>query len=216
MACIDDVMLTNSKLKIKDEFLKILQDGAFNGMNGEDVADHIAKVLKITERIKMPNIEKNTLRLHVFSNSLSGDSRKWWNKEIERTTIDWNEMCNKFLREYYPLSRSYNSKGPDDLDNDKDYLEFLYWLALKFDNYWEIDKNTQYKLWEFYMNKRTNRMIDDLNIKECSDTFYKPYLDSQDDKDIYKVIDREILRYQSPLLATSTTQTSYAEPKNLQ
>ncbi|GJV02003.1 hypothetical protein Tco_1335572 [Tanacetum coccineum] len=37
-------MITNSKLKISDEFLKILQDNAFNGMDGWDVIDHIAKV----------------------------------------------------------------------------------------------------------------------------------------------------------------------------
>ncbi|GKF61007.1 hypothetical protein Tco_0177793, partial [Tanacetum coccineum] len=27
--------------------------------------------------------------------------------------------------------------------------------------------------------------------EECSDTFYKPYLDTQDAKDIYEIIDRE-------------------------
>ncbi|GKD45014.1 hypothetical protein Tco_1269659 [Tanacetum coccineum] len=36
-------MFTNSKLEIGDEFLKILQDNAFNGMDGGDVVDHITK-----------------------------------------------------------------------------------------------------------------------------------------------------------------------------
>ncbi|GJW70709.1 hypothetical protein Tco_0127626 [Tanacetum coccineum] len=36
-------MITNSKLEIGDEFLKILQDNAFNGMDRGDVIDHIAK-----------------------------------------------------------------------------------------------------------------------------------------------------------------------------
>nr|GEV01637.1 hypothetical protein [Tanacetum cinerariifolium] len=65
-------MIINSELKI-DELLKILQNNAFNGMNGGDVTNHIAKVLKITEWIKMPNVEMNELRLHIFSNSLSGE-----------------------------------------------------------------------------------------------------------------------------------------------
>ncbi|GJX42933.1 hypothetical protein Tco_0259609 [Tanacetum coccineum] len=51
-------IITNSKLEIGDEFLKILRDNAFNGMDGGDVTDHIAKVLEITEWIKMPNVEK--------------------------------------------------------------------------------------------------------------------------------------------------------------
>nr|GEV92378.1 hypothetical protein [Tanacetum cinerariifolium]GEV97737.1 hypothetical protein [Tanacetum cinerariifolium] len=80
-------MIANSELKIGDEFLKILQNNAFNGMNEGDVTDHIVKVLEIKEWIKMPNVEKNELRLHVFSKSLSGDAETWWNNEISGTTI---------------------------------------------------------------------------------------------------------------------------------
>ncbi|GJY77142.1 reverse transcriptase domain-containing protein [Tanacetum coccineum] len=36
-------------------------DNAFNGMNEGDVTNHIARVLEITEWIKMPNVEKNEL-----------------------------------------------------------------------------------------------------------------------------------------------------------
>ncbi|GJR73469.1 hypothetical protein Tco_0085834 [Tanacetum coccineum] len=39
-------MITNSKLEIGDEFLKILQDNAFNGMYGGGVIDHITKEAK--------------------------------------------------------------------------------------------------------------------------------------------------------------------------
>ncbi|GJS60588.1 hypothetical protein Tco_0655372 [Tanacetum coccineum] len=49
------------------------------------------------------------------------------------------------------------------------------------------------------MNERTKGAMGDLDNeprnesykKECSDTFYKPYLDTQDAKDIYEIIDRE-------------------------
>ncbi|GKD49105.1 hypothetical protein Tco_1278081 [Tanacetum coccineum] len=75
-----------------------------------------------------------------------------------------------------------------------DYFEFIYWLASKFDNYWEIDKNTKNGLWEFYVNERTKGTIDDLDEykepckKTCSDTFYSPYIDAQEVKDVYEVI----------------------------
>ncbi|GJZ05912.1 hypothetical protein Tco_0539705 [Tanacetum coccineum] len=145
--------ITSSKLEIGDEFSKILQDNAFNGMDGGDVTDHIAKVIEITEWIKIPNVEINKLRIHVFSKSLSGDAQTWWNNEINETI-----------------------------------------LASKFDNYWEIDRNTKNRLWEFYVNERTNGWIGDLNEsydKTCSDAFFKPYLDAQEANDIYEVIDRE-------------------------
>nr|GEV76148.1 hypothetical protein [Tanacetum cinerariifolium] len=154
-------------LKIKEEFLKILRDNAFNGMDGGDIINHISKILEIIEWIKIPSVDKNELRLLVFLKSLSGDAKK----------------C----------------KVSNDLDDGTYYLDFLYWLALKFDNFWEIDKNTRNGLWEFYVNERTKGTIGDLDDepcnesykKTCSDTFYKPYLDAQEAKDMYEVIDRE-------------------------
>ncbi|GJW58362.1 hypothetical protein Tco_0105093 [Tanacetum coccineum] len=89
-------------------------------MDGGDVTDHIAKVLEITEWIKMPNVENNELRLHVFLKSLSGDAKTWWNNEINETTITWSELNDKFFHKYYPLSHTYNSKIPDDMDNSND------------------------------------------------------------------------------------------------
>ncbi|GKB56473.1 hypothetical protein Tco_0912659, partial [Tanacetum coccineum] len=149
-------------------------------MDGGDVTNHIAKVLKITEWIKIPNVEINKLRLYVFLKSLKGDAQTWWNNEINETTITWS-----------------NSKIPDDMNNREDNFEFIYWLASKFDNYWEIDRNTKNGLWEFYVNERTNGRIGDLDEYEepCKkthlDAFYKPYLDAQEANDIYEVINRE-------------------------
>ncbi|GKE18539.1 hypothetical protein Tco_1426116 [Tanacetum coccineum] len=38
-------IITKPEIKIGDEFLKILHDNSFNGMDGSDVTDHIEKVL---------------------------------------------------------------------------------------------------------------------------------------------------------------------------
>ncbi|GKC58171.1 hypothetical protein Tco_1085769 [Tanacetum coccineum] len=110
-------MITKPEIKIGDEFLKILHDNSFNGMDGSDITEHIGKVLEITEWIKIPNVDRDKLRLHVFLKSLSGDAKKWWDNEGTATT--WKEF----------------------------------------------------------------------NEKTCSDLFFKPYLDAQDGKDIYEIID---------------------------
>ncbi|GJT00355.1 hypothetical protein Tco_0821524 [Tanacetum coccineum] len=57
----DSSMIIKSEIKSGDEFLKILRDNSFNGMYGSDVIDHIAKVLEITEWIKIPNVDKDEL-----------------------------------------------------------------------------------------------------------------------------------------------------------
>ncbi|GKC53759.1 hypothetical protein Tco_1076504, partial [Tanacetum coccineum] len=73
----------NTEFKIGDEFVKILHDNAFNGIDGGDVIDHISKVLQIIEWIKIPNVDENQLRLHVFQISLSGHAREWWDNEVK-------------------------------------------------------------------------------------------------------------------------------------
>ncbi|GKB51680.1 hypothetical protein Tco_0902433 [Tanacetum coccineum] len=63
-------------IEIRDEFMKILQDNPFNGRDGADVFNHIAKVLEILEWIKIPNVDKDQLRLYDFPISLSGHKKK--------------------------------------------------------------------------------------------------------------------------------------------
>ncbi|GJX98622.1 hypothetical protein Tco_0355641 [Tanacetum coccineum] len=69
----------------------------------------------------------------------NGDAEKWLSSKGTATT--WKKLVGKFFHKYYPLSHTYKSKIPDDLDHGTDYFEFLYWLASKFDNHWELDKN---------------------------------------------------------------------------
>nr|GEU98158.1 reverse transcriptase domain-containing protein [Tanacetum cinerariifolium] len=120
-------MITKPEIKIGDEFLKILHDNSFHGMDESNINKHIGKELEITKWIKIPNVDKDELGLHVFSKSLSGDARKWWDNEGAATT--WKELCDKFFHKYYPLSHTYKSNIPDDLGQGTDYFEFLYWLA---------------------------------------------------------------------------------------
>nr|GEY81697.1 hypothetical protein [Tanacetum cinerariifolium] len=84
-------MLTKPEIKIGDEFLKILHDNSFNGMDGSDINEHIRKVLEITKWIKVPNVDKDELQLHMFSKSLSGDAKKWnhttYHEDLAETMI---------------------------------------------------------------------------------------------------------------------------------
>ncbi|GKE26624.1 hypothetical protein Tco_1442008 [Tanacetum coccineum] len=177
------------KLKIRDEFLKILKDNAFNGIDGGDVIDHIARVVEITEWIKVPDIDKNRLRIHVFSKSLSNDAEKWWNDKMKGRTISWDELRDQFFHKYYPLSHTCNSETLDDLDNGTDYFEFLYWLTSKFDNHWELDKTTRYGLWEFYNGN--NKIIN----KECSPILAPARHDICDQDELCRTEEFAVVKY---------------------
>ncbi|GJR58096.1 hypothetical protein Tco_1500258 [Tanacetum coccineum] len=64
-------------------------------MNRGDVTDHISKILEITEWIKMPNVEKDELRLHVFSKSISEDAEKW-NERTKGTIGDLSKYKDQY------------------------------------------------------------------------------------------------------------------------
>ncbi|GJR72215.1 hypothetical protein Tco_0084580 [Tanacetum coccineum] len=187
-------------IEIRDEFVKILQDNAFNRIDGGDVIDHIAKVLEIFEWIKIPNVDKNQLRLHVFPISLSGRAKVWWDNEIKGAVTTWKELSKKFFHKYYPLSHTCHSKIPDNLDNGTYYLKLLEWLGSKFKNHWNMGKNTKNGLWNFYVNEyNTEASISNIEPskdecdepykksprKSCSDSFFKPYLDAQEGNGIH-------------------------------
>ncbi|GJV93163.1 reverse transcriptase domain-containing protein [Tanacetum coccineum] len=172
-------------IEIGDEFVKILLHNAFNGIDGGDVIDHIPRVLEISEWIKIPDVDKYQLRLHIFGISLSGRAKEWWDNEIKDKIITWKDLSKKFFHKYYPLSHTCHSKIPDDLDKGTDYLEFLEWLGSKFKNHWNMDKNTKNGLWNFYVNEyNTEGSISNTDEydepykksprKTCSDSFLNP------------------------------------------
>ncbi|GJS66679.1 hypothetical protein Tco_0681243 [Tanacetum coccineum] len=107
------------KMCVDDEEEVGNNEGIMDDDNGSDVTDHLAKVLEITEWIKIPNVSKDELRLHVFSKSLSRDVEKWWNSE--GTVTSWKELSDTFFHKYYPLSHTYKD-GKDIYEIiDRDY-----------------------------------------------------------------------------------------------
>ncbi|GJY20222.1 hypothetical protein Tco_0392788 [Tanacetum coccineum] len=84
------------------------------------IANHIAKVLEISEWIKNHNADKDQLQLHVFPISLNGRASEWWDIEIKDTITTWKELSKNVFHKYYPLSHTCYSKIPYDLDNGTD------------------------------------------------------------------------------------------------
>ncbi|GJZ90244.1 hypothetical protein Tco_0662171 [Tanacetum coccineum] len=128
------------------------RDNTFNGTYGDDVVDHTAKVLAILELIKIPNVDPNQLRLHVFLFLLTRIARKWRIDEVDGKITTWRELTEKFFHKYYPLSHTCkNTLISDDVDGGPDYLDFINWLNSKFRNHRRMDGKTKNALWEFWI-----------------------------------------------------------------
>ncbi|GJV55762.1 hypothetical protein Tco_1456767 [Tanacetum coccineum] len=158
-------MITKPELKIREEFLKISHDNSFNGMDGSVVTDYIAKVLKITEWIKIPNMDKDELRLRMFSKSLSGDVEKC------KSPDDLDHMMDYFEFLYWSASKFDNYWELD--KNIKSGLWEFY-----------VNGRTKGTINDLVKYKENSK-------KTCSDLFFKPYLDAQGGKDVYEIIDRD-------------------------
>ncbi|GJZ15596.1 hypothetical protein Tco_0551273, partial [Tanacetum coccineum] len=68
---------------LKGKFLDDLHNNAFSGTNGEDAVEHIEYFLRIVDRIDLPNVNQDKLRVVVFPISLVGDA--WRCDEIDPT-----------------------------------------------------------------------------------------------------------------------------------
>ncbi|GJY15119.1 hypothetical protein Tco_0385541 [Tanacetum coccineum] len=131
------------KNELSKEHLKELRNNAYNGSEEEDVIDHIAKVLEILDSIKIPNVDTDRLRVHVFPLSLTDAARKWWINEGSDKITAWSELVGRFFCKYYPLSRaSKNNVISNDDDDGPDYFEFVTWLNSKFKDHRRMDGMT--------------------------------------------------------------------------
>ncbi|GJS94944.1 hypothetical protein Tco_0801912 [Tanacetum coccineum] len=91
--------------ELKGKFLDDLHNNAFSGTNGKDEVEHIEYYLKIIDPIKLSNVDHDKLRVVVFSISLVGGARRWFDRTKESITCgDEVEVSNdesSDLEEYW-------------------------------------------------------------------------------------------------------------------
>ncbi|GKE97980.1 hypothetical protein Tco_0021331 [Tanacetum coccineum] len=86
-------------------------------MFDEDVVDHIAKVLKLLDLIKISSVDSHRLRMKVFPLSLADDARQWWINEGDGKITTWEELVEKLFCKFYLESHDDKDKMLDEGDN---------------------------------------------------------------------------------------------------
>ncbi|GJX58116.1 hypothetical protein Tco_0289506 [Tanacetum coccineum] len=158
----------NVKIELSKEHLKELQNYAFSRSEEEDVVDHIAKVLEILDLIKIPNVDTDRLRVHVFPFSLTASKY-----DVTRDDEDDGP-------DYFEFITWLNSKFKDHRRMDGMTKSALchYWVKGEGNN--ELDEiESSNEEWE-ESNYRNLRNTD-------TDLFFKPYLDAQEKDNIYEI-----------------------------
>ncbi|GKC78642.1 hypothetical protein Tco_1129416 [Tanacetum coccineum] len=146
-----------------------LRSNACYGMFDEDVVDHIAKVLKILNLIKIPNMDTYRLRgrggMKVFSLSKADDCKTMvWIDEGDGKIITWEELVEKFFFKFYLLYRD----GKDEM-LDKEPMDDI------------VSSNDEWE--ESDYGNRPNTYTN-------TESLFKPYLDAHEKSSIGKEDER--------------------------
>ncbi|GJZ31232.1 hypothetical protein Tco_0576279 [Tanacetum coccineum] len=105
------------KIKLSKEFLEELQKNTYHGWIDKDVTEHIAKVLKIIDLIRVPGMDSHQLRMKIFPLSLTDEARQLWINEGEGKITVWEELIKKFFCKFYPDLYDGEDEMLDEGDN---------------------------------------------------------------------------------------------------
>ncbi|GJU71530.1 hypothetical protein Tco_1262935 [Tanacetum coccineum] len=178
--------------ELKEKFLDDLHNNAFSGTNGKDAVEHIEYYLNIIDPIKLPNVDHDKLRIVIFSISLAGGARRWFDRTKESITC-WVDLTAKFFGKYYPPSR-IEGNNTLVIKRDPSNPTFKGWLATKFVNYKTMDIFTKGAFWDYWkmggdeIEKSDNESSD---LEECCS-------DKEETTEIFK-IETDVFNYETPL-----------------
>ncbi|GJY82950.1 hypothetical protein Tco_0496326 [Tanacetum coccineum] len=120
------------QFELKGQFLKELQEKAFNSSDNEDANEHIEKFLEIVDLFHVPNITMDQLMLRVFPISLTGAASRWLRNEPTGSIKTWEDLKTKFLNKYCPPGRTAKTmKKINNFQQEPDETLYQAWERFK-------------------------------------------------------------------------------------
>ena len=100
-----EVEASNFELKpVKFQMLQTM--GQFKGLPTEDPHLHLKLFLEVSDAFKIVGATQDALRLRLFPYSLRDRARAWLNSLPSNSITTWNELADKFLMKYFPLTKN--------------------------------------------------------------------------------------------------------------
>nr|GEX97312.1 reverse transcriptase domain-containing protein [Tanacetum cinerariifolium] len=70
-------------------------------------ADHF----EIKTNLLQLDVPNDVIKLMMFSYSLEGSARVWYDKEHPNSTLNWEDLVNKFVNQFFPPSKTTHLKN---------------------------------------------------------------------------------------------------------
>nr|GEY58535.1 reverse transcriptase domain-containing protein [Tanacetum cinerariifolium] len=97
--------------EIKTNLLQLVQTNKFHGFERDNPHTHISNFKRMTSTLKYSDVPNDAIKLMLFSYSLEGAARIWYEKEPPNSILTWDDLVNKFVNQFFPLSKTTHLKN---------------------------------------------------------------------------------------------------------
>ncbi|GKB75459.1 reverse transcriptase domain-containing protein [Tanacetum coccineum] len=102
--------INTDHFEIKTNLLQLVQASPFPGFERENPHTHIKNFKRITSTLKFRDVSNDVIKLMMFSYSLEGGARVWYDKEPPNSILTWEDLVTKFVNQFFPLSKTTHLK----------------------------------------------------------------------------------------------------------
>nr|GEU65079.1 reverse transcriptase domain-containing protein [Tanacetum cinerariifolium] len=97
--------------EIKTNLLQLVQTNKFHGFERDNPHTHISNFKRMTLTLKYRDVPNDAIKLILFSYSLEGAARIWYEKEPPKSVSTWDDLVNKFVNQFFPPSKTTHLKN---------------------------------------------------------------------------------------------------------
>nr|GEW90289.1 hypothetical protein [Tanacetum cinerariifolium] len=99
------------RFEIKTNLLQLVQANPYHGFVRENPHTHINNFKRITSTLRFWDVPNDVIKLMMFSYSLEGSARVWYDKEPPNSILTWEDLINKFVNQFLPPSKTTHLKN---------------------------------------------------------------------------------------------------------
>ena len=85
--------------------INMVQNQSFSGEDDENPYSHLNEFEQTCACLRIAGMSDETLRWKLFSFSLMGKAKRWYNLTIGSRQGDWGALCSSFCLQFFPISR---------------------------------------------------------------------------------------------------------------
>nr|GEV15350.1 reverse transcriptase domain-containing protein [Tanacetum cinerariifolium] len=97
--------------EIKTNLLQLVQTKKFHGFERDNPHTHISNFKRMTSTLKYRDVPNDSIKLMLFSYSLEGAARIWYEKEPPNSILPWDDLVKKFVNQFFPPSKTTHLKN---------------------------------------------------------------------------------------------------------